>query len=60
MPAGSGPFGKSRTRNGRFGVRDGENDGHRTRIERFGVRDRGNDGCRTRIARFGVRDGLKG
>ena len=37
--AGSGPFGKCRTRIGLFGVRDGEEDWCRTRNAWFGVRD---------------------
>ena len=57
--AGSGPFGKCRTRIGLFGVRDGEEDWCRTRIGLFGVRDGEEDGCRTRNAWFGVRDGAK-
>ena len=57
--AGSGPFGKCRTRIGLFGVRDGEEDWCRTWIGLFGVRDGEEDGCRTWNAWFGVRDGAK-
>jgi hypothetical protein len=55
--AGSGPFGKCRTRIGLFGVRDGEEDWCRTRIGLFGVRDGEEDWCRTWNGLFGIRDG---